>query len=162
MENGIPVGTYRNRVFNSKESIEWDTVEGTYPHVTMAFRTSMCQQCENPPCIVVCPVNATSQREDGIVYIDKDLCIGCRLCEEPCPYEARSINVDSMWEEKCNMCMHRLDEGLVPMCSFCCPVQAITIGDLNDPSSEVAKQLAESETYQLLVEKGTGPTTYYI
>lgn len=162
MENNIPVGTFRTKVLNSAGSLEWDAYEGTYPDVKLVFRTAMCQQCENPPCVDVCPTGASQQREDGIVWIDEEICIGCQTCEKACPYDARSLNGETGIEEKCNMCMHRLDEGKEPMCMFCCPVQAIQIGDINDPSSNVSKLLAEKETTQLLTDKGTGPTTYYV
>ena len=162
MEHSIPVGTFRTKVLNSKGSIEWDAYEGVFPDVTLTFVTSMCQQCENPPCVAVCPTAASVQREDGVVYVDQDLCIGCQSCEQACPYDARSLNVETGVEEKCTMCMERLDEGKIPMCMYCCPVQAITIGDLHDPESEVSKKLANCETYQLHTEEGTGPMTYYV
>lgn len=162
MEHNIPVGTFRTKVLNSNGSLEWDAYEGTFPDVTLTFVTSMCQQCEHPSCVEACPTGASQQRDDGIVFIDQELCIGCRVCESACPYDARSLNKETGIEEKCTMCMERLDEGKVPMCMYCCPVQAITIGDLNDPDSEVSRKLADKETHQFLVEKGNGPTTYYV
>jgi Fe-S-cluster-containing dehydrogenase component len=162
MEHNIPVGTFRTKVLNSKGTIEWDAYEGTFSNVTLTFMTSMCQQCDSPACAEVCPTGATIKRDDGIVYVDETLCIGCQSCELACPYDARSINTETGIEEKCTMCMERLDNGEVPMCMFCCPVQAIVIGDLNNPESEVSKKLADNEVYQRFVEFGTGPNTYYI
>ncbi len=127
MENTVPVGAFRVKVLNSKGTLEGDAYEGVFPNVSMVFTTSMCQHCTTPACNEVCPTGAAQQREDGIVFIDQDMCIGCRTCESACPYDARSLNKDTGTEIKCTMCMHRLDEGLTPMCSFCCPVQAITI-----------------------------------
>lgn len=162
MEHQIPVGTFRTRVLNSNGSIEWDAYEGTFPDVALKFTTMMCQQCSKPSCVEACPTGASKVNENGIVWIDHELCIGCRNCEEACPYGARTLNAETGFEEKCTMCMERLAEGETPMCMLCCPVQAIQIGDLNDPDSAVSKLIAGNETYQLKTEAGTEPNTYYI
>jgi molybdopterin-containing oxidoreductase family iron-sulfur binding subunit len=145
--------------------------------------TLSCQHCENPACTRVCPVGATYKRkEDGVVIQDYDKCIGCRMCIAACPYTGvRSFN----WEEpqyyldfavgdasvpahqkhvveKCTFCNHRLAKGEEPACVNLCPGRARYFGDLNDPESKVSKLIASRECKQLLPEKGTNPSVYYL
>ena len=83
-ENKLPPGVVYRPVL--------ENVSGTYPNVTKQFLPRPCFQCENPPCVPVCPVNATYRRPDGIVAIDYDVCIGCRYCITACPYSARTFD----------------------------------------------------------------------
>ncbi len=76
------------------------------------------------------------RRDDGIVDFDKQACIGCKACIAACPYDAIFINPEDHSAEKCNFCAHRLDIGLEPACVVVCPVEAILVGDLNDPTSQ--------------------------
>ncbi len=141
----------------------------------------LCNHCENPACVRVCPTQATWQRPDGIVMMDFHRCIGCRYCMVACPYGARSFNfVDprtglDMQEvnadfptrtrgvvEKCTLCAERIDKGGAPACVEGCRQQALMFGDMNDPASAVRKTV---ETRYALVRKpelGTKPQVYYI
>lgn len=161
MEHTLPLGTFRMRVLNARGEIAYDAYEGTYPNVSLSWTPSACQHCDNPPCLEVCPTGATQKREDGIVYVQSDDCIGCGSCEQACPYDARSLDSETNVMEKCTLCMERLDEGKTPMCELCCPARAIHVGDLDDEQSEVSQLLASKETVQLLAEENTGPRTYY-
>lgn len=125
----------------------------------------MCQHCEHPPCVDVCPTGASMRRADGIVMVDRHTCIGCRYCMMACPYKARSFNHTSVeikptsaprgkgCVESCNFCVHRLDNGeTTTACQDACAEaghQAIVFGDLKDPNSEVSKALAEYPTVQI-------------
>jgi len=125
----------------------------------------MCQHCENPPCVDVCPTTASFRRADGIVMVDRHLCIGCRYCMMACPYKARSFNHDVVEHkltrtprgkgcvESCNFCVHRLDNGqTTTACQDACAKEghnAITFGDLNNPDSEVSKALKEQSSTQI-------------
>jgi molybdopterin-containing oxidoreductase family iron-sulfur binding subunit len=117
----------------------------------------MCQHCEHPPCVDVCPTGASFKRADGIVMVDRHTCIGCRYCMMACPYKARSFIHERTQAkptraprgigcvESCNLCVHRLDHGdATTACSEACQKdghQAIVFGDLNDPQSPVSQAL---------------------
>ncbi len=116
----------------------------------------MCQHCAEPPCVDVCPTGASFKRADGIVLVDKHICIGCRYCMMACPYKARSFIHETLTDqlpvaprgkgtvESCTLCVHRIDRGdNATACSQACPNGAITFGDLNDESSEISGKLAE-------------------
>jgi len=151
----IPLGATRSWV----EYVE----KGVYPAVTKSFLPRLCNQCSEPACVAVCPVKATWKRdEDGIVAINKDACIGCGLCVEACPYDARFLNPVGGKADKCDFCLHRVEQGLVPSCVNTCQGKARIIGDLNDPESEVSKLIAKHPVTVLLQERGTRPSVYYI
>jgi Fe-S-cluster-containing dehydrogenase component len=139
----------------------------------------LCNHCEDPACVRVCPTKATFKREDGIVMMDMHRCIGCRFCMAACPFGARSFN----WKdprpfvkdenekfptrmkgvvEKCNFCAERLAEGLMPACVEACKDKALIFGDLEDPNSEVRKVLSSNYTIRRKPELGTNPMVYYI
>jgi molybdopterin-containing oxidoreductase family iron-sulfur binding subunit len=143
-----------------------------------------CQQCENPPCVKVCPVHATWQEKDGITVIDYDWCIGCRYCEAACPYWARRfnftqpgipkdrINPDMAYlgnrprkqgvMEKCHFCIQRTRAGRYPACLEVCPTGARKFGNALDPNSEVACILKNKRVFiQLKEELGTSPRFFY-
>ena len=118
-----------------------------------------CQQCDEPPCVDVCPVEATWKEDDGIVVVDYNWCIGCRYCEAACPYHARrfnwkkpevpaaEINPDQGYlsnrirpqgvVEKCHYCLHRTRKGRFPACLEACPTGARVFGNILDPESEI-------------------------
>lgn len=117
----------------------------------------MCQHCENPPCVDVCPTGASFKRVDGIVLVDKHLCIGCRYCMMACPFKARSFVHEDLEDQKshaprgkgtvesCTLCVHRVDQGGIPACVEACDATghgAMIFGDLNDPSSDIAIAVA--------------------
>lgn len=155
---------------------------GKFPAARRIFLPVLCNHCENPICRDVCPTGATYKREDGIVMVDYDKCIGCRACMEACPYWARTYyegngayypgertpfeEVKQNFPEgvvmKCNFCAHRVDQGIDPACVQTCPTDCRIFGDLEDPASEVSRLVAERKGRQLLAEKGLSPSVYYI
>lgn len=92
------------------------------------FVSSSCNHCEDPACLKACPVQAFSIRKDGIVEINRDLCIGCGNCVEECPYGAISIGSEDK-AQKCNMCAERQDRGEEPACVRACPIGVLQIVD---------------------------------
>lgn len=153
-ENNVPLGVWRSWV----KKVE----KGQYPHSKEFFLPLVCNNCEKPICVTVCPVWASIKRPDGIVYIDPHRCIGCRYCMAACPYGVRYINPLKRIAEKCSWCHHRVDAGLKPACVMACPTEAIIFGDLNDPESEVAKSVAKNAVQVIKPEIGTDPHTFYI
>lgn len=125
---------------------------------------SLCNHCENPPCVKVCPAKATYKRsEDGIVVIDYNKCIHCMACVPACPYGARKADdTHQNPPEKCNFCVHRLEEGLLPACVESCIGGARIFGDLNDEKSTVHQLVKTNKVYALLADKGTKPSVLYI
>lgn len=154
------------------------------------FMPRPCFQCENAPCLRVCPVAATYRVADGVVLVDQDRCIGCRMCMAACPYGARYFNyVDPPKYDnpfghatpefpvpqqkgtvgKCMFCVHRTAEGQLPACVEGCPMKAIYIGDLvedvatnGDRTVRLSTFLKENDAFRYKEELGTGPRVYYI
>jgi Fe-S-cluster-containing dehydrogenase component len=134
------------------------------------FVPKLCNQCDNPPCVTVCPVGATYMTEDGVVLVNQEHCIGCRYCIQACPYGARYVLPDFAEThfgqvrviDKCTWCYHRIHKGLLPACVEACPVEARVFGDMRDPASPVRKILAEKRVYVLKPDLGTEPKVYYI
>jgi len=154
-ENDVPLGETRNWV----EYIE----KGNFPHVRRSFLPRLCNHCEKPQCVAVCPTGATYKRkEDGIVVIDDKVCIGCKYCIQACPYGMRFLNPTTGAADKCDFCLHRVMNGVVPACVNTCQGRARIFGDLNDPESEVSQILATNATSVLRPEMGTGPMVFYI
>ncbi len=140
-------------------------------------------QCEKPPCVKVCPVRSTYREPDGIVVIDYNWCIGCRMCISACPYWARRSNwgepnlpVEEMnpkthylgnrprmngATEKCTFCLQRVRKGRYPACVEACPVGARKFGNLLDPESEVRKVLENKRVFRLKAELNTYPKFFY-
>src|SRR5262245_55076391 len=152
-ENGVPLGVFRTYV----KAVEI----GTFPAARRAFQVTRCNQCDDAPCTIACPTRAMYRRPDGIVDFDKRTCIGCKACIAACPYDAIFINPDDGSAEKCNLCSHRVDAGLEPACVTVCPTQAIVIGDLDDPSSEVARIVQRGVVAVRRPEKETRPKVFY-
>ena len=162
VENNVPLARFRTKVYY------WE--HGTYPKVTRNFLPTLCMQCEDAPCIGVCPVGATFHTPDGIVLIDEDRCIGCGYCIVACPYGARYIvpaggdmprGVPGV-ADKCTLCYHRISTGGRPACVEACPVGARAFGDLNDPTSSVSVTLRKKPTMVLKGALGTKPRVYYV
>ena len=152
-----------------------------YEAATLAVPV-VCQQCEEASCMKVCPVRAITRDENGACVINYDKCIGCRMCMSACPYTGvRSFN----WEEpqyhmdyavggkdvpvhqkhvveKCTFCYHRISKGEEPACMHLCVGRARHWGDLDDPNSEVSQLIRDREYKQLLPERGTDPSVYYL
>lgn len=133
----------------------------------------MCQHCENPPCADVCPTGASFKRADGIVLVDKHICIGCRYCMMACPYKARSFVHETVEDQKpysprgkgtveaCTLCVHRVDEDGTPACVESCGEDAMVFGDLNDPESNIAKAVKTHATTQIRADLGLNPGVRY-
>jgi len=156
-----PTGTFFNRV-QTYEIGEFPTTE------TLHFPKS-CLHCEDPPCVPVCPTGASYKRkEDGIVLVDYDKCIGCRYCSWACPYGAREIDETQKVMKKCTLCVDRIyDEELPeserkPACVLACPTNARLFGDVHDSESEVSATIREEGGYQLMPEWGTKPANHYL
>lgn len=134
---------------------------GVFPEARRSFQVTRCNQCEDPPCVDACPTSAMFRRADGIVDFDKSACIGCKACIAACPYDAIFINPADHSAEKCNFCAHRLDVGLEPACVVVCPTEALLVGDLNDPGSQVAKIVHRDSVTVRRPEKRTRPKLFY-
>ena len=126
------------------------------------FVPKLCNQCDNPPCVQVCPVGATYKTKDGVVLVDRDRCIGCRYCVQACPYGARYLDPRTQIVDKCTWCYHRITRGLLPVCVEVCPVGARVFGDLRDPKSPVRKIIQVERVNVLKPDLGTEPQVYYV
>lgn len=153
-ENEVPLGTFRTWV----KYIE----QGEYPDTRRFFSVMRCNQCDDAPCITICPVTALFRRDNGIVDFNGDRCIGCKSCMQACPYDALYINPNTNTAEKCNYCAHRVEAQLEPACVIVCPVQAIISGDLDDPTAQIARLIATEKTEVRKPEAGTKPKLHYI
>ena len=191
-ENNVSLGRFR--------AVIQEKTTGTFPNTKKVFLPLMCNHCEGnkkdgvPPCVKACPEypgkrakfktadgktiryrhGATYKRPDGLILIDKDLCIGCGKCIDACPYGVRSFDPfvkaggdpKEQAADKCDMCVHRLDNGLEPSCVNTCQGRARIFGDLNDPDSAVSKLVKEHDLAKdenvLLPEEGTNPHVFYI
>jgi len=174
-ENGTPPEVFWCQVLEREE--------GKYPSARRIFLPVLCNHCAEPACVKACPSGATTQREDGIVIVDSDKCVGCRYCLIACPYQVR-FYVDKIrgyfgegmtpYEElgykkhqegvveKCNFCIDRVDKGLEPACVVTCPTSCRHFGDLDDPNSEASKLIRARHCFRLLPERGTNPCVYYV
>jgi len=155
----------------------------TVPQDKKFYLPVQCHQCENPPCVKACPVEATWQEPDGIVVIDYDWCIGCRYCATACPYWARKFNwadpqipaeeinpnTDYLSNrprqkgvmEKCTFCLQRTRKGELPACHQACPTGARVFGNLLDPASEIRYVLENKTVFRLKEELNTEPKFWY-
>jgi len=178
-ENSLPDGVLFTRTLSEEY--------GVYPTVNRVYIPTLCNHCEDAPCEKVCPSGATYTRDDGIVMVDSDKCIGCGSCAVACPYDQRnemSANLfkDGLFGEgeltpfeeqgymrftpgmvtKCDFCSGRVDEGLDPACVVTCPTDARIFGDLDDPDSKPSKLIREKGGRAPLPEKNTKPKVYYV
>ena len=140
----------------------------------------MCQHCEHPPCVDVCPTGASFRRADGIVLVDKHLCIGCRYCMMACPYKARSFIHETLHDqlsyaprgkgtvESCTLCVHRVDakgKDAIPACAEACTAdghKAMVFGDMNDPDSELSRRLSALGGKQIRADLGLNTGIRYV
>lgn len=133
------------------------------------FTPRLCMQCENPPCVAVCPVSATYSTPEGVVLIDETRCIGCGYCVTACPYGARYVLPSgedtplgmSGVADKCTWCFHRITRGLEPACVEVCPVDSRQFGNAADPSDPIHTSLAQ-HPQALWPEYGTKPRLLYL
>ncbi len=126
------------------------------------FVPKLCNQCDEPPCVQVCPVGATYMTKDGVTLIDRKHCIGCKYCIQACPYGARFFLPEEKMVDKCTFCYHRITKGHKPVCVEVCPVGARSFGDLRDPESAVRRVIAEERISVLKHALGTVPKVYYV
>jgi Fe-S-cluster-containing dehydrogenase component/formate-dependent nitrite reductase membrane component NrfD len=139
------------------------TVEkGSFPETRRFFFPVLCNQCEDAPCVRICPTRALFKRRDGIVDLHGDNCIGCRSCMEACPYDQLFIDPDTHTAEKCNFCANRVENRLLPACVSVCPTECRIFGDLDDPASEVSRIVQREAFMVRKPEKGTGPKIFYL
>lgn len=158
MENDVALGEHWNKVIIRGPL-------GEYPNMVRYPLPTMCQQCENSPCVHVCPTGASYRDSDtGIVLIDKEKCIGCKYCMMACPYGVRDWNVATKTVEKCTLCGHLTAQGEVPACVKSCAGGARFYGDLDDPDSDASKELAKyaASDIHTLPDVGNAPATKYI
>lgn len=157
VENRVPVGKFRATV---GEFVVED--KGAAP--TVAPLPRLCNHCEEPACVPVCPVHATYKDASGLVLVDSDKCLACGFCVQACPYDARYINPVTHTTDKCTFCVHRLQAGLLPACVENCVGGARIFGDMNDPESLVARTLKahKDDVSVLAPEQGTKPNVYYV
>ena len=157
MENALPEGQFRTTVA---------TYAVSTPHgkTGLSVVPRLCNHCEDPPCIPVCPVGATFKRADGVVLVDGERCVGCAYCVQACPYDARFVNHETGKADKCTFCSHRIEAGLLPACVETCVGGARLFGDLNDPAGQLSRELkaAAGKVSVLKPEAGTTPRVYYI
>jgi tetrathionate reductase subunit B len=156
VENLPPIGQFRTTVLQ----YEIDKPGGAAP--AMVSLPRLCNHCDEPPCVPVCPVQATFQRSDGIVLVDNERCVGCGYCVQACPYDARFINHETQTADKCTFCEHRLEVGLLPACVESCVGGARVIGDLNDQDSEINRRMAEHKDDQGAQARHEHGRVYYI
>ncbi len=152
-EHDVPLGVNRTWV----KYIE----TGTFPDVARKFSVMRCNQCDDAPCMAICPTSALFRAPNGVVDFQDDNCIGCKSCMNACPYDALYINPETNTAHKCNMCNHRLEVGLEPSCQIVCPTEAIKIGDLDDPTSEISRIIARDDVAVRAPEQNTKPKVYY-
>ena len=125
------------------------------------FVPKLCNHCDNPPCVQVCPVGATFKSEDGVVLVDEDYCIGCRYCIQACPYGARFLDPRTKTADKCTFCYHRITKGLLPACVEVCPTQARIFGELGKLSTPLNRMMRQSNIQVLKAHMNTDPKVFY-
>ena len=159
-----PLGVWFNRV----HSYEIAPQRADAAPMTVHFPRS-CLHCETPDCVTVCPTGASYKRaEDGIVLVDADKCIGCKLCSWACPYGAREYSAKRGVMQKCTLCVDRIynetfeEYDRQPACVMACPTRARHFGDLGDPASNVSQIVAQREGYDLMPEFGYKPVNKYL
>lgn len=155
-----PSGVWFNRIrhFERAEEPQSKTV-----NVPMS-----CMHCEDADCVTVCPTGASYKREDGIVLVNQETCMGCGLCAWACPYGARELDGESGTMKKCTLCVDRIyDQALPererePACVLACPTHARHFGDLEDPQSKVSQLVAERGGFGMLPQLGYKPVNQYL
>lgn len=180
VSNNLPKDVWWN-VIHCDGGEFFDTSRGTYGgEMTMRYYPTNCMHCANPVCVEACPTGATAKREDGIVTVDYEQCIGCQSCIKACPYgvrryldgdpeyytdfaigDASAPHHKGQTVGKCDFCAGRIDRGDAPACMELCPGRARYWGDLDDPNSEISKVLEGRTVEVLKEEEGTEPSFFY-
>ena len=173
-EHGTQPGVFWGKVLEQES--------GHYPKVTRLFVPVLCNHCTDAPCVKVCPSGASYTRNDGLVLVDYQKCVGCKACIAACPYDARTFvetrkyyfpntpipyGVEELKEavgvvQKCNLCVPRLDKGDVPACAEVCPTSCRVFGNMENEESELGQLMRRERCVRLLENKGTNPNVYYI
>ncbi|WP_429170606.1 4Fe-4S dicluster domain-containing protein [Aeromonas rivipollensis] len=155
--NQVPQGVSRLEIIRSGPV-------GEFPDAEYHFFRKSCQHCDNAPCVHVCPTGASHiRKEDGIVDVDPDLCVGCMYCLAACPYQVRFINPVTRVADKCDFCRKtNLAAGKEPACVASCPTRALVFGNLDDPDSPIAQRLVKETTYRYKQALGTSPKMYRV
>lgn len=135
---------------------------GAYPELRVVMSPAQCMQCDDAPCVRVCPTGASHRDRNGVVQVDTDDCIGCRYCIEACPYNARYFDERSGTVDKCTFCSHRVAAGQEPACVETCPTRTRVFGDLDDPGSEIARLAASGRVEVRLPAAGTQPKVFFL
>jgi tetrathionate reductase subunit B len=152
----VPAGHARTRVRPTP-------VSGIFPNLASSVYVSQCNHCDRPSCVPACPSGATYQSEDGVVQVNKDVCIGCGFCVEACPYTARYLNPLTSKVDKCDFCSSRTARGREPACVKTCTAHAKTFGDLEDSTSDVYHMVYHEGARQLqTADVAIGPRVYYL
>ena len=152
-EHDVPLGVNRTWV----KYIE----TGKFPDASRHFSVMRCNQCEDAPCMTICPTNALFRADNGVVDFQDDNCIGCKSCMNACPYDALFINPETNTAQKCNFCNHRIEVGLEPSCVVVCPTEAIKVVDFDNPSDPVAKIIGREDVAVRSPEQNTKPKVFY-
>lgn len=176
-ENNVPTFDNPERDIHWIRKVELKDKAGKRPDISLPL---LCNHCENPPCVHVCPTEASFIRKDGIVLVDKHRCIGCRYCMIACPYKARSLvyHETKLPEggnkevpirakgvvEKCTFCVHLVDKGEKPACVTACAKEghsAMIFGDINDPNSEISQRIKQVTSQTIRADLGLNPHVHY-
>ncbi|UCH84678.1 MAG: 4Fe-4S dicluster domain-containing protein [Candidatus Latescibacterota bacterium] len=156
LENGETVVDSPNGAINGFDDKSLDE-----PVVRSFFVPKLCNHCDNPPCVQVCPVGATFKSPDGVVLVDPSYCIGCRYCIQACPYGARFLHPETRTAEKCTFCYHRITRGLLPACVEACPTQARLFGELHKKANPLQRFLRMNKVAILKPDLNTEPKVFY-
>jgi len=152
-EHDVPLGVNRTWV----KYIE----TGNFPNASRHFSVMRCNQCEDAPCMTICPTHALFRAENGVVDFQDDNCIGCKSCMNACPYDALFINPETKTAQKCNFCNHRVEMNLEPSCVVVCPTEAIKVVDFDDPNNANTKLIGRRDVAVRSPEQNTKPKVYY-
>ena len=135
VENDLPDRLWRN----------WIKDNSVLKGRRTQYQPGQCMQCDEPSCVAACPVGATFKGKDGLVEIDPEKCVCCGNCVTACPYGARFLDPRKRVADKCDFCQHRLLRGEEPACVETCPTKVRTFGDLNNPDSEISRQMRQQK-----------------
>ncbi|MBI5021404.1 MAG: 4Fe-4S dicluster domain-containing protein [Ignavibacteriales bacterium] len=154
-DGDVTVQNIDKRINNTSENVTEKDILRSF------FVPKLCNQCDNPPCVQVCPVGATFKTEDGVIIVDEDRCIGCRYCIQACPYGARYLHPENQTADKCTFCYHRITKDLLPACVEVCPTQARIFGDLRSSTSPLGRFKRLNKLHVLKPFLNTEPKVSY-
>jgi len=173
IENGVPEGPYFYRTWVERyvkktdqqvivTNLERKAEEVTPKEILRSFFVpKLCNHCDNPPCVQVCPVGATFATEEGVILTDDERCLACRYCVQACPYGARYIHPVKRTADKCTFCYQRISRGLLPVCVEVCPTQARVFGDIQRAASPLVRLRRSFKIHVLKPGLNTKPKVIY-